>query len=648
MGNLDLLLEIKSLELREHMINALLHAKSGHTGGSSSSLDIFNCLYNGNILRHNPHHPEWEDRDRLIAAGHKAPSLSAVLADLGYFGEKGLETYINTYRDFGSPFQGHLCSHTLPGVEVSTGSLGQIISVAAGMAYALKLDERPSKVYAVVGDGELQEGQNWEAFMSASKYSLANLCVIVDRNWLQIDGSTEQVMPLMPLMAKLRSFGMEVRTLKLHREGVLGVNYEQLIQELNYFKSGAYGKPLAIVADTVKAFALEGMEGKVSSHGVPPSQEAAEATIRKLRERKESLESKVEGSLHKVNWKLLHPEKKRAPITIDLAAKEFDKFEIGKKAGTRDAYGAVLQYLAGRKEDIFVLDADLAASTRGNWVDKVEGFDKNRHIQLGIAEQNMAGWAAGLSTTSPPDGRKRHVFASSFAVFVPGRCFDQIRNTVAYSNLDCNFIGSHGGILTGKDGGTHQAIEDIALARSIPGLRVFSPYDAVSGVKAIEAAMNYAGPTYIRLGRSPGEILYSRDNGLDIYKAHVLCSSWNDRASIMATGALVGNALKAKEILKANVRVYDFTCLKPLDEEAVKEASLIGPIVTVEDHSVIGGLGEAVSSLISEKFNPTRVVKIGVQDVFGETGNGDELLSHFKMTAEDIANKVSEILGSWL
>jgi len=658
------LLEIKSTYLREYMIRALLHAGSGHTGGSSSSLDILNTLYNGGILAHDPKNPAWPERDRVIVTGHRAPAVSAILAEAGYLGKNGLKLYLNTYRDFGSPFQGHLSRLWMAGVEASTGSLGQIISVGAGMAYGLKVNaygDSPhsgtvpsNKVYVLVGDGELQEGQNWEALMSAAKYRLGNLCLIVDRNRMQIDGLTRNIMPLEPLKDKFKAFGLRVKEVTLHSGTVSGkINYLGLLNLFENFKKYRGNKPLVIIAHTLKAYGIPGMAGKVDSHGVAPREENAREAIKNLKIFRAKLEKEYFKEYRKYIWfpykgKTKKPGKIKKQIKINLKASEFKNFIPGAEIATRDAYGRVLEYLARTKNvDLIALEADLAKSTRGDWLDRVKNFDRARHIELGIAEANMVGWAAGLASCLGRKNKKRVILASSFAVFIPGRCYDQLRNTVAYSGFDCNFIGTHGGLSVGEDGGSHQGLEDIALARVIPGMRVFSCSDAISAVKAIEAAINYNGPAYVRLARPKTEIIYNKKRAPDPYKAQVFASGKLDKVSIMATGPILAEALEAQKSLamkKIKVRVYDFISLKPIDEKAIKEAASFGPIITIEDHSVIGGLGEAVAGIVTERAKPTRIIKLGVQDKFGQTGKPEELLSAYGLRVRDIVRKACQLL----
>ena len=645
-------LEIKACELREYMTNALVHAGSGHTGGSSSVLDILVALYHGGIARHDPENPEWEGRDRVVIAGHKAPALAVVLADLGYFGENGLEEYATTYRDFGSQFQGHLSNTWLKGAEISTGSLGQTISAAAGMAHALKVDGKDSKVYVIVGDGEMQEGQCWEGIMSAEHYNLDNLCLIVDRNGLQIDGPTEKVMYLGPIEEKLAQFGFYTEYETVH-DSDGDILYDYLLEKFNEFKrKDPDGIPTGLVFETIKAFGFGDMENTVGSHGVVPSKETAEEAIAGFRETKEKLLEEIgEDVYNSIDWA---PSKGDTPVieipklehvTIDLTAPEFDAFTGAKMiGGTRKAYGAVLNYLVNNNlVDLFAVDADLAGSTTANVLDKIEGFNSKRHINVGIAEQNGAGWAAGLASVKKSD-KKRAVFYASFAVFVPGRCVDQIRNTVAYSGLDVNFVGTHAGLATGADGATHQALEDIAIMRTIPGMRVYSPSDAVSAVKAFEAAINYEGPTYIRLTREKCPVIYDRANAPDIHKANLFIGEGEAAATILSTGPIITEVLKAQKLLNQRnigVDVYDFNCLKPIDGEALLTAERFSPIITVEDHNTTNGFGAAVA----EKVYVPLGHRIGVRDKFGETGTQDQLYNKHGMTAEHIAKRTEFVLG---
>jgi len=646
LSKLALTLEIQSTYHRESLVKALRHADSGHTGGSSSSLDILISLMEGGIVRHDPKNPKWRGRDRIIIAGHKAPAASAVLAYSGYFGDEGVKLFEDTYRDFGSIFQGHLCNHTTLGVEISTGSLGQTISAAAAMAHRFKVEGRDNKVYVIVGDGELQEGQNWEALMSANKYHLDNLVIIVDRNQLQIDGTVANIMPLDPLKKKFESFGAYVREVDVHTVGKVDINYEGLLVTLNEAKGYHDEKHQVIIANTVKAFGMGEMENSVGSHGTVPSVEQAGKIIQSLIKRRGGLEKAARVNMMPdiyipnkgLTGTTLKPSYEQ--VLIDLTAPEFAAFQKGKKVATREAYGSVLQYLARLDNvDLWVCGADLERSTTGEKVEKVLAFDRRRHIDFGVAEANMIGWISGLSASEPSNNRRPVIFGSSFGVFLPGRCYDQIRNTLAYSELAGILIGTHGGLFTGKDGGTHQGLEEIGMMRSIPGMRVYSPSDVVSAVKSLEAAINYNGPSYVRLAREPTEIMSDLGSTLDPYKANIIVDHYHlDKGAIFSTGHMLKFALAAALQLQTdgiNVAVYDFNCLKPIDHEAIAIArKLKGPIVTVEDHWTINGFGAAVSEYAHVPLDQ----RIGVHDKFGQTGRPvEDLLVHYHMTPGDIA-----------
>jgi len=263
--------------LRIEIVKMLALAGSGHTGGSLSSADIVTALYFYK-MKHDPKNPNWHARDRFVLSkGHAAPVLYAALAMSGYF-DKSL---LNTLRKIGSPLQGHPCCKSLPGIEVSTGSLGQGLSVANGMALGLRLDGLPSRVYCLLGDGEIQEGQVWEAAMSASHYKLDNLCAIVDHNNLQIDGCCSEVMDISPIDEKFKAFGWNVFNIDGH-------NMEEIVKALDETER-IKGKPTMIVAKTIKGKGVSIFEGKVQYHGIAPTKEELEIALKELGNGKNSV-----------------------------------------------------------------------------------------------------------------------------------------------------------------------------------------------------------------------------------------------------------------------------------------------------------------------------------------------------------------------
>lgn len=310
--------------------------------------------------------------------------------------------------------------------------------------------------------------------------------------------------------------------------------------------------------------------------------------------------------------------------------------DIVKKA-TREGYGSGLLKLGEKYDDFIVMDADLAAATKSGVFKKA--FPE-RFYNCGIAEQNMIGIAAGIAAT----GKK--VFVSSFAMFAAGRAFEQIRNSVGYPHLNVKICATHAGISVGEDGATHQCNEDIGILRTIPGMVIINPADAVEAEKAVEALYDYDGPAYTRFGRLAVPLIFDENYKFEIGKA-VELKSGND-ITIIATGLMVAEALIAYDILKEqgiNARIINMATIKPIDREAIiKAAKETGVIVTAEEHSVVGGLGAAVCEVVAEEC-PVHVVKIGINDEFGVSGPANDLLDKYGLRGKDIAAKAKEALN---
>ena len=306
-----------------------------------------------------------------------------------------------------------------------------------------------------------------------------------------------------------------------------------------------------------------------------------------------------------------------------------------KKIATRESYGNALVELGKKHEDVVVLDADLAAATKTGVFKKA--FPE-RHIDCGIAECNMMGVAAGIATTG------KVPFASSFAMFAAGRAFEQVRNSIGYPKLNVKIGATHAGISVGEDGATHQCNEDIALMRTIPGMVVINPSDDIEAKAAVEAAYEHVGPVYLRFGRLAVPVINDNpDYKFELGKAVTLKEGTD--VTIIASGLPVPEALAAAEKLAADgisAAVINMHTIKPLDEEVViKAAETTGKIVTVEEHSIIGGLGSAVCDVVAEKA-PAKVMKIGINDVYGESGPAVELVKKYGLDADSIYAKVKE------
>lgn len=310
---------------------------------------------------------------------------------------------------------------------------------------------------------------------------------------------------------------------------------------------------------------------------------------------------------------------------------------MSDKIATREAYGLALAEFGAQYENIIVLDADLSKST------KTEEFKKkfpDRFINMGISEGDMMATAAGIATTG------KIVFASTFAIFAAGRSFEQVRNSIAYPRLNVKIGATHAGITVGEDGGSHQAVEDIALMRAIPNMVVISPADAVESRAAVKAAIEYDGPVYLRLGRLAVPVIYDNDNYVFELGKGVETAPGND-ITIIATGMMVGSALEARQKLSQegiNARVIDIHTIKPIDKDIIiKAAEETGAVLTVEEHVVNGGLGGAVAEVLSE-YRPTIMKRVGLYDQFGQSGKPDDLLKLYKLTPDDIADEAKSLL----
>ncbi len=310
--------------------------------------------------------------------------------------------------------------------------------------------------------------------------------------------------------------------------------------------------------------------------------------------------------------------------------------EIVKKA-TRDGYGTALVKLGEQFDDFIVMDADLAEATKTG---KFKAAFPDRFYDCGIAEQNMMSIAAGVAAT----GKK--VFCSSFAMFAAGRAFEQIRNAIGYPHLHVVIGATHAGVSVGEDGATHQCCEDIALMRTIPGMTIINPADAVEAEKAVIAAYHHDGPVYMRFGRLAIPVIFPDDYQFEIGKGVELKSGTD--VTIIATGLLVNEAMIAHDLLETegiSARIINMATIKPLDTEIVlRAAKETGAIVTAEEHSIVGGLGGAVSEYLSEVF-PVPVMKIGVNDVYGTSGPADELLDKYRLRAVDLVLKAKAAIA---
>lgn len=647
------LIEIAN-DLRIDIVKMIGEAGSGHPGGSLSCADILTALYFGGVMEHDPAASDASSGDHFILAkGHAAPALYASLAHAGYFPREELMTL----RKLGTRLQGHPDSNLVPGVEVSTGSLGQGLSIASGLAAGLRLNDNAHTVFTLLGDGECQEGQVWEAAMFAAHQGLDNLVAIVDRNGLQIDGRTCDVCDPGDLGAKFAAFGWDVTEVDGH-------DIEALVETLAAAKAARTGKPHVVVAATVKGKGVSFMEDQAGWHGKAPNAEQLAQALEELgydpsaaagdAPEISSEAATSEGAA--VMSALSEPRSGEFADTARQSEERLASAEIGgaspaaapmlqvdstaPKKATRAAYGETLVELAEEGVPIVAVDADLSGSTTTLKFAKANPENERRLFNCGIAEQNMVDVAAGLSLAG------NIAFTASFAVFGTGRAYDQIRNTVCYSGLNVKIAPTHAGISVGADGGSHQMIEDISLMRGLPNMRVLVPADYASAKAAIRIAAKTPGPVYVRMGRESVPCVYAEDADFELGRAYMLREGAD--ATIVACGLEVKEALEAADLLLQqgiSVDVIDAFSIKPLDAQTiVASAQKTGAVVTAEEHSVNGGLGSAVAEVLAAEL-PTPMEFVGVHDRFGKSGAYKELASYFGTDAASIVEAVKRVIG---
>jgi transketolase len=630
-------LRIMSAKIRKLTLESITNANSGHPGGSLSVTDILTALYFGKVngkrvVTYDPAVPNHPCRDRVVLSkGHAAPALYSTLAHAGFIDKDEVRYHL---RQLDSRLQGHPSMKHTPGVDFSTGSLGQGLSAAVGMALAGKERRMGYKVFAILGDGEMQEGQVWEALLSIPNKGLNNLCVIIDANGIQIDGTTKEINDLAVLEDKLRAFNFDVKRIEGHM-------YERILDALN--DGGAEElprRPKAIIAYTIKGKGVTFIEDNEDYHGTALSpEELASAlngfntTIRTLRKKRQNMRfNDIEDTLGSapIGEKQLLPN---SPCALKAA----EKVSFLKPKATREAYSDALLY---HKDDpyIYTLNADLAKSLK---TDKVAiKTDGKRSVNLGIQEQNMIGAAAGLAA----EGFK--AFANSFAIFHM-RATEQIINSVAYPNRNVKLAASHAGLATGPDGASHQCISDIGIITSIPNMLVVEPADAYQTRSLMEKILQDDRPTYIRLGRNAVPLIFNSNDDFELEKGYQLTEG--DDVTLVAAG-LTYLALEAEHALRRigiRARVVNMPTIKPIDRGLiVKAARETMGFVTLEDHNIKNGLGGQVSEVLD--LEPAYLIRIGSEDEFGTSARDwREIYARYGITVENVVQKALQVIEAF-
>ncbi|MGH9771715.1 MAG: transketolase [Candidatus Acidiferrales bacterium] len=588
-------------------------AGSGHPTSCMSAAELVAGTF-FYAMKFDPKNPNSPDSDRFVLSkGHAAPILYAALAEAGVFPE----SRVMTLRQFSSELEGHPTPR-IPGVDAATGSLGQGLSVANGLALGARLNKKPARVYVLLGDGEMAEGQIWEAAEFAGHYNIDSLTVLADVNAL---GQSEPTMYRHDTEVYRRKFESEGFAVEV----IDGHDVSAVLMALDRAKA-TKGRPQAIIARTIKGHGVSFVAGKEHWHGKAFSKdELAKA----LTEVGPAVDVPPDPGKSYARASLPQPPDFPAPASPD--------YPEGKPVATREAYGFALKRLGAVNSQIVAISGDVKNST---FSEIFGDAYPERFYQGYIAEQNLVSVGVGLAAQG------KVPFLDTFACFL-SRAFDQVR-MAAISRSNINLCGSHCGVSIGEDGPSQMALEDIAMFRAVHGSAVFYPSDAVSAERLTETMARRSGINYLRTSRPKTSILYSKDEKFPVPGFKVLRQSAQDRATVIGAGITVHEALKAADQLKAQgiaVRVIDLYCVKPLDGKALAEQihATAGRLVTVEDHWPEGGIGEAVLSALAQVGTAPTKSKLLAVNGMPHSGKPDELVDAFGISARHIAAAVREI-----
>ena len=604
-------------KLRIHSIESTNASKSGHPTSCASMAELMSVLF-FHTMRYKVTDPRDASSDRFVLSkGHSAPILYAAWAEAGLFPASDL---LNL-RKIDSDLEGHPTPR-LNFVDVATGSLGQGLSCAAGMAYVGKYFDKASyRVYCLMGDGESMEGSVWEAAAFASYYKLDNLVAIIDVNRLGQSEPTSLQHNVDVYKARMEAFGFNAIVLDGHDvEAICRAFHDASVSK---------DKPTCIVAKTYKGRGINGIEDEENWHGKALGDKASKAI--------EEIKARIQND----GPHGLKPQ----PVTDDAPAVCFNaklneppNYTLGQKIATRETYGSALVKLYKSCPRVIALDGDTKNSTHSL---KLKKASNDNYIECFIAEQNLVGVAVGCGT------RHRTIpFASTFACFLT-RGFDQIR-MAAISQANVKFCGSHCGVSIGEDGPSQMALEDLSMFRSVHGSYVFYPSDAVSMERAVELAANTEGICFIRSSRPATPVIYKNDEVFEVGKAKVVKQSDKDKILIIGAGITLVHAMEAaNELEKGGIsaRVIDPFTIKPLDEAAIiaNAKAAGGKIITVEDHYPEGGIGDAVCSAVSAE--PTiSVHKLAVNGL-PRSGPSAVLLDMFGISQKHIVELARKLVG---
>jgi transketolase len=603
----------KARRLRIYSMEMTTAAGSGHPTSCLSCAELVAATF-FYAMKLDPANPNSLSSDRFVLSkGHAAPILYAALAEAGVFPLSRLMTL----RQFSSELEGHP-TPLIPGVDAATGSLGQGLSVGAGLALGARLQKSEARVYVLLGDGEMAEGNVWEAAEFAASQNIDNLVVLADVNALGQSGRTMYQHDCEVYRRKFESQKWQAEVIDGHDAGAV-------MAALDRARS-THGKPYAIVARTEKGHGISFLSDKDGWHGKPLSKEQLEKAIAEIgpviQIPKDDGKSYARQSL---------------PVPPSFPEPAAPEYKIGESVASREAYGTGLRKLAAVNPKVYAIDGDVKNST---FAEIMEKAFPDRLIEGYIAEQNMVSVAVGMAAQGLVP------FAASFACFL-SRAYDQIR-MAAISRSNINLCGSHCGVSIGEDGPSQMGLEDLAMFRAIPSATVLYASDAVSAERLVAEAARRPGICYLRTSRPKTPVLYPNAENFPVPGLKVLKQSANDRVTVIGAGVTLYEALNAYEQLQAKgtaTRVIDLYCVKPLDVPALAQnvKATGGRLVTVEDHYAEGGIGEAVIAALCEAgVGLTAVRRLAVERV-PHSGHPQQLIDAFGISARHIVAAVEQI-----
>ena len=600
--------------LRIESVRATSRAGSGHPTSCCSAAEIMAALFFGQ-MRFDPRDPDCEDNDRFVLSkGHAAPVLYAAWAEAGAIGREELATL----REIDSDLEGHPTPR-LPFVDVATGSLGQGICAAVGIALNARRIGSAYRTYVLLGDGESAEGSVWEAAQAAAEMGLDNLCAVTDVNALGQSRATQWGHDMAAYERRWQAFGW-------HTAVVDGHDLAAVLDALDEAARTA-ARPAMILARTVKGKGVSFAEAGDGWHGKPFKGDDLDRALREL-----------EGQLGEPTGNPPIPAPPvRAKQSSPAPPLRLPAYELGVKVATREAYGAALAALGASDPRVVALDADVKNST---FSESFERQHPDRFYQTYIAEQVMVGAALGLAS------RGAIPFPSTFAAFLT-RAADFIRMG-GIGNVNVKLAGSHAGVSIGEDGPSQMALEDLAMMRAVPGCVVLYPCDAVSTSALVAAAAAHDGMAYIRTSRPKTPVVYAADEPFPIGGSKTLRESAADACTVVAAGVTVFEALAAGDALAeagVRIRVVDAYSVQPIDADGLVAAARAtgGRLVTVEDHYAAGGLGDAVCDAVAP--HGIAVHRLAVRDV-PRSGRSAELLDRFGISARHVAAAVTALVAA--